>query len=242
MIPISDANPTRRTPLINWLLIAINIAVFLYELSLRSHQLDLLITTWGEVPTQILFALAHPVQTPPHIWETLITSQFLHAGWAHILGNMLFLWVFGDNVEDVLGHFTYLFFYLTSGIAAGIAQSVVLGPSSIPSIGASGAIAGVLGAYIVLYPWARVNILFPFFILFWTIDVPALFVIGWWFIQQFFFGIATLTETAASGIAFWAHIGGFITGIVLILPFVGRARRRRRVPLYYNAAFDEYKA
>jgi len=232
MIPIWDANPTRRFPVVNWTLITLNIAVFLYEVSLPAPQLDQLIATWGMISSRILPALANPVQAPIAVWETLITSQFLHAGWAHILGNMLFLWVFGDNIEDVLGHFAYLVFYLLSGIAAGIAQAVVLGPSPIPSIGASGAIAGVLGAYLLLYPWTRISILIPLFIIFWTFDIPAVFVIGWWFIQQFLYGIAALTETAASGIAFWAHVGGFVTGMILILPFIGRAHRSRRTPVY----------
>jgi membrane associated rhomboid family serine protease len=232
MIPIADANPTRRLPLMNWTLIALNVAVFLYEVSLPAGQLDQLIATWGMNSIRILPALADPVQAPIAVWETLITSQFLHAGWAHILGNMLFLWVFGDNIEDVLGRTAYLVFYLLSGIAAGIAQAVVLGPSPIPSIGASGAIAGVLGAYLLLYPWTRISILIPLFIIFWTFDIPAVFVIGWWFIQQFLYGIAALTETAASGIAFWAHVGGFVTGMILILPFIGRAHRSRRTTVY----------
>lgn len=239
MIPIADANPTRRFPAINWMLIGINVVVFLYELTLSSRQLDHLVTLWGVIPSHILFALGHPAETPLPVWATLITSQFLHAGWAHIIGNMLFLWVFGDNIEDVLGHFGYLFFYLASGVAAGIAQVIVSGPVQIPSLGASGAIAGVLGAYMVLYPWARVSILFPIFILFWTIDIPAIVVIGWWFIQQFFYGIGVLSSAAASGIAFWAHIGGFVTGIIMILPFVGRAQRQRRPTTYYNQAFDD---
>ncbi|MDE3091567.1 MAG: rhomboid family intramembrane serine protease, partial [Chloroflexota bacterium] len=146
MIPISDRNPTRRLPIMNLTLIAINVVVFLFELTMRSRALDRFIMTWGTVPNNLLFALAHPTSAPLSIWATLITSQFLHAGWAHIIGNMLFLWVFGDNVEDILGSLSYLIFYLASGIAAGITQAVIVGPSTIPSIGASGAIAGVLGA------------------------------------------------------------------------------------------------
>ena len=234
MIPISDATPMRRFPLMNLTLIALNVAVFLYELSLSPARLDQLIATWGMTPGPLLNALAHPTQASFAVWATLITSQFLHAGWLHILGNMLFLWVFGDNIEDVLGHFAYLVFYLTCGIAAGIAQAVVLGASSIPAIGASGAIAGVLGAYIVLFPLQRVRILVPLFIIFWTVDIPAVLVIGWWFIQQFLYGAVALTETAASGIAFWAHIGGFVTGLVLILPFIGRVHRRGSSPVYSN--------
>ncbi len=234
MIPIADSNPIRRFPITNWTLIGLNVVVFLYELSLRTRQLDSFINIWGAVPSHILFGMAHPFQAPIAVWLTLITSQFIHAGWAHILGNMIFLWVFGDNIEDVLGHFGYLIFYLFSGAVAGLTQSFVSGPVSIPSIGASGAIAGVLGAYIVLYPWARIAILLPVFILFWTIDVPALIVIGWWFVQQFFYGVGVLSSGAANGVAFWAHIGGFLTGMVLILPFIGRARRPRRAPAYYS--------
>ncbi len=234
MIPISDATPMRRFPLMNLTLIALNVAVFFYELSLSPSQLDHLIATWGMTPGPLLNAFSHPTQAIFAVWATLVTSQFLHAGWLHILGNMLFLWVFGDNIEDVLGHFGYLVFYLTCGIAAGIAQAVVLGASSIPAIGASGAIAGVLGAYIVLFPLERVKILVPLFIIFWTVDIPAVLVIGWWFVQQFFYGAVALTETAASGIAFWAHIGGFVTGLVLILPFIGRVHRSRNTPVYSN--------
>jgi membrane associated rhomboid family serine protease len=237
MIPIADSNPTRRLPIMTWTLIGVNVLVFLYELSLRTRQLDHLVSLWGLIPSHILYALIHPAQAPLAVWMTLITSQFLHAGWAHILGNMLFLWVFGDNIEDVLGHFGFLMFYLVSGVIAGLAQSFVSGQISTPSIGASGAIAGVLGAYIVLYPWNRISILFPLFILFWTIDIPALVVIGWWFIQQFFYGLGELSTGVANGVAFWAHIGGFIFGMLLIVPFIGRARRPGRAPVYYRDYF-----
>jgi len=237
MIPISDRNPTRRFPITNLTLIAVNIIVFLVELTMRSRQLDQFMSVWGVVPSDVLFALGHPLQAPLMVWATLITSQFIHAGWLHIIGNMLFLWVFGDNVEDVLGSLRYLIFYLLSGIVAGLAQVIVIGPSRIPSIGASGAIAGVLGAYLLLYPWMKVTILLPIFLFFWGIDLPALIVIGWWFVQQFFYGVAALSTAAASGIAFWAHIGGFIAGMAMILPFLGR-RRRRRVSYYYDTTDD----
>ncbi len=240
MIPISDASTTRRFPIINWTLIGINVVVFLYELSLSSRQLDHLISTWGAVPMNILFALSHPAQAPLQVWATLITAQFLHAGWLHIIGNMLFLWVFGDNIEGALGHITYAFFYLIGGVVAMIVQSIVSGPVNIPSIGASGAIAGVLGAYVVLYPWNRIRILIPIIFLFWTAEIPALFVIGWWFIQQFFYGMGVLSDAAAGGVAFWAHIGGFIAGMLMILPFVGRASRRRPTRYSYNVPDDFY--
>lgn len=241
MIPISDANPTRRVPVVNWALIVINVVVFIYEITLRPRQLDALILNWGVIPNHILFGLTDPLQTAPMTWITLITSQFLHAGWAHILGNMLFLWVFGDNIEDVLGHIPYLVFYLVSGVVAGLVQAVVSAPTNLPSIGASGAIAGVLGAYIVLYPWARISILFPILILFWTIQIPAVVVIGWWFVQQFFYGIGVLSDAAASGIAFWAHIGGFVIGMIMIIPFIGRARQLRRAPVPYGDPYDRYR-
>jgi membrane associated rhomboid family serine protease len=240
MIPIADANTTRRFPIMTWTLIGINVVVFLYELSLNSRQLNQLISTWGAVPANILFALSNPAETPLQIWATLITAQFLHAGWLHIIGNMLFLWVFGDNIEDVLGHIAYVFFYLISGGLAMIVQSVVSGPVNIPSVGASGAIAGVLGAYVLLYPWNRIRILLPFVFLFWTAEIPAIFVIGWWFIQQFFYGLGILTDAAAGGVAFWAHIGGFIAGMLIILPFLGRAHRRRRPARYYYNVPDDY--
>ena len=236
MIPISDRNPTRGLPIVNLLLISANVVVFLYELTLRSQLLNRFIFTWGVVPSDFFSAWSHPAQTPLSVWTTLITSQFLHAGWAHILGNMIFLWVFGDNVEDVLGSFRYLVFYLACGVAAGIVQVLVVGPSDVPSIGASGAIAGVLGAYLLLDPFTKVTILLPIFFFFWGIDLPALFVIGWWFVQQLFYGLGALSSAAASGIAFWAHIGGFVMGMILILPFLRRVRLRRRAVPFYDAS------
>jgi membrane associated rhomboid family serine protease len=238
MIPISDKTPTRGLPIVNLMLISANVIVFLYELTLRSRLLDRFIFTWGLVPNNFFAALSHPAQTSLSVWATLITSQFLHAGWAHILGNMIFLWVFGDNVEDILGSFTYLVFYLVCGVVAGIVQVLVIGPGDIPSLGASGAIAGVLGAYLLLYPFAKVTILLPIFFLFWGIDLPALLVIGWWFVQQLFYGLGALSSAAASGIAFWAHIGGFAMGALLILPYLRRVRPRRRAVSYYDASDD----
>lgn len=222
----------------NWLLILANILIFLYEFSLPTRALDRFIFTWGVIPDNVLAALAHPNAAPAlHAFETLITSQFLHAGWAHILGNMLFLWIFGDNIEDILGSFGYLLFYLVGGVVAGLTQvfflSPYLGGGTVPNIGASGAIAGVLGAYVVLYPTARVSVIFPILI-FWLFpfDLPAFVLIGWWFIQQLFYGFLTLSPSLADGgIAFWAHVGGFVAGVVMIMPFIRRARRRavRRV-------------
>jgi membrane associated rhomboid family serine protease len=217
----------------NWLLIAANVLVFLYEISLPARALDRFIFTWGVVAQNVLAAYAHPFASGSwRTFETLITSQFIHSGWLHLLGNMLFLWIFGDNIEDVLGSLGYLFFYLLCGILAGLVQVFVMSPflgtRAYPAIGASGAIAGVLGAYLILYPTARISVLLPFLILFLPIDLPAFIMIGWWFIQQFFYGVASLTPAAArsGGIAFWAHLGGFVSGLIFILPFVDRVRRR----------------
>ncbi len=240
MLPVGDSNPTRRIPLVNWVLIAVNVLIFLFELTLPERQLGRLFIDFGVVPNHILTALAQPTQTPPTEWLTLFTSQFLHGGWAHIVGNMLFLWVFGDNIEDVLGPVVYLGFYLTSGAVAALAQVFVSGATDVPSIGASGAIAGVLGAYILLYPLARVRILVPLFFYFTTIELPALIVLGWWFVQQFFYGIGSFTAIAEGGVAFWAHVGGFVAGVVLILPFISRVRRRRQTPAYHYRIPDDY--
>jgi membrane associated rhomboid family serine protease len=177
-----------------------------------------------------LEALANPLSPGAgQAFLTLLTSQFIHANLVHILGNMLFLWIFGDNIEDILGSFTYLIYYLIFGVIAGLSQTFLLAPflggMGVPSIGASGAIAGVLGAYLVLFPGARVRAIIPPLI-FLSFSVPAVIMIGLWFILQFFSGAASLTAEAAQsgGVAYWAHVGGFIAGIVMILPFWGRAR------------------
>jgi membrane associated rhomboid family serine protease len=225
--------------------------VFFYELGLSNRALNAFIFEWGVIPRQILNAIANPL-TPAsiHAFETLITSQFLHAGWLHIIGNMLFLFVFGDNIEDVMGSILYLIFYVLCGIVAGLAQTFVLSPflggQTVPSIGASGAIAGVLGAYIVLYPTARVRVLVPIFI-FLSFEVPAIFMLGIWFLQQFFLGVTSLNVSAAQtgGVAFWAHIGGFIAGIVMILPFFPKAQRLKaarvtRFPQTFSS-YEDYR-
>ena len=232
MLPVGDNDsPNRRFPIVNWILIGINVLVFLYELTLTEPALQNLFMTWGTVPSRITTALGHP-GTPASLqaFATLITSQFLHGGWLHIIGNMLFLYVFGDDIEDVLGSGLYLLFYLFCGIVAGLAQTFVLsrmmGAENVPGIGASGAIAGVLGAYLVLYPTRRITVLNPNG----TggtgaASIPALVMIGFWFIEQLFVGVTSLTPGAeASNVGYWAHIGGFITGLILILPFKGRAR------------------
>jgi len=225
----------RRTPVMNWLLIVANALMFFYELTLPRRGLDRFFLTWGVIPQNVLAALAQPLAPGSlHAFETLLTSQFIHGGWLHLLGNMLFLYIFGDNIEDVLGRLGYLVFYLICGIAAVLAQVLVLAPfmgrTAVPTFGASGAIAGVLGAYLVLYPLNRVSVLFPVLLIFIPFDLPAFVIIGWWFVQQFFYGLMTLTPSAASsgGVAFWAHVGGFLVGMTLIVPFIEQARRRAR--------------
>ncbi len=218
MFPIGDEHNGRRlTPVVNYSLIAVNILVFLYQLTLpdtfRDPALAEFIFRWGAVPAEIsagndLFAL--------------LSSQFLHGGWLHIAGNMLFLWVFGDNIEDTMGHASYLLFYLLCGVVAGLAQVVVDPASEIPLVGASGAISGVLGAYITLFPRGKIRtlIMLGFFPL--VFLIPAWIQIGLWILLQFLNGFASLgvpTEETGGGVAYFAHIGGFLAGFVLVWLF-----------------------
>lgn len=226
MVPIRDDNPTRTTAYVTYGLIIVNVLVFLYELSLAggqadSPQLASFLDTWAVIPKQITASLrGAPGFSLSGEALTLITSQFLHGGWLHLGGNMLYLWVFGNNVEDQMGHLRFLIFYLLCGILAGFAQYFFSPGSGIPSLGASGAIAGVLGAYVLRFPQARVLTLVPIFIIFFTVRLPAIVFLGIWFIQQAFYGVASLGAPAnigmeSGGIAYWAHAGGFVVGAVL---------------------------
>ncbi|ACZ39212.1 rhomboid family intramembrane serine protease [Sphaerobacter thermophilus] len=237
MIPIGDDNRGRRTtPFVNYTLIVLNVLVFLYEVSLPMDQLEVFVYRFGIVPAEITQGVDIPPLAPFPIYLTILTSMFLHGGWAHLLGNMLFLWIFGDNVEDSMGHLRYLIFYLLGGIGAALAQIFLAGPdSTTPMIGASGAIAAVLGAYFVMYPGGlvRVLVVLGFFIT--VVMVPAVIMIGLWFLLQLLSGLATLgIETQQTGgVAFWAHVGGFVTGLVLVWVFrdpkaVERQRAARR--------------
>jgi membrane associated rhomboid family serine protease len=231
MFPVGDNDaPGGRIPVITWLLIAVNALVFFYEMSLPPNALQQFITTWGVVPRDITRALSNPA-APRAMQElsTLITSQFLHGGWMHLIGNMLFLYIFGNNIEDLLGSILYLVFYIVCGIVAGLVQTFVLsqftGDASVPGIGASGAIAGVLGAYLLAFPRKTVTVLMP------TgrggavpTAVSAFVMLGFWFLQQLLSGVVGLMPGAeASNVGFWAHIGGFVAGALFILPFRGRA-------------------
>jgi membrane associated rhomboid family serine protease len=215
MIPLYDTLHSRRFPLVNWLLIVLNVLVFLYEISLSPSALDQLTRTWGLVPTQLI---AHPAAT----WVTIFTAMFLHGGWFHILSNMWVLFIFGDNIEDRLGPGRYLVFYLLCGVVAGLFESFVLQGSNVPMIGASGAIAGVLGAYLVLYPRARIASLVPILFIFTIIDIPAVIFLLFWFVSQLFSGWLTLQGSTGSGIAWWAHVGGFLFGMLAVSFFAQR--------------------
>jgi membrane associated rhomboid family serine protease len=217
MIPLYDTLHSRRFPIVNWLLIALNVLVFLYEISLGPSALDKLTRTWGLVPAQLM---AHPAS----VWVTIFTAMFLHGGWFHILSNMWVLFIFGDNIEDRLGGGRYLIFYLLSGVAAGLLESFVLRGSNVPMIGASGAIAGVLGAYLILYPGARIASLVPILFIFTIIEIPATLFLLFWFISQLFSGWLTLQGSNGSGIAWWAHVGGFLFGMLAVNLFSIRRR------------------
>ncbi len=225
MIPLYDTLHSRRFPLANWLLIALNALVFFYELSLPPAGLDRLTRTWGLVPS--LFT-AHPALT----WATIFTAMFLHGGWFHVLSNMWVLFIFGDNVEDRLGPGRYIVFYLLSGVAAALMEAFILPASSVPMIGASGAIAGVLGAYLILYPRARVASLVPILFIFTIIEIPAVIFLLFWFVSQLFSGWLALQGTASSGIAWWAHVGGFVFGIAAVGLFARRLPRLSPPPTF----------
>src|SRR5579872_335857 len=221
MIPIKVTQPSYSRPIVTVLLIVVNMLVFLHEVWLQTldpgYSFNHFIQLYSLRPAYF------------HV-ENLVTHMFLHAGWIHVLGNMLFLWVFGDNVEDILGHTKYLLFYLMCGVAAGISQMLIDPYSRIPMMGASGAIAGVMGAYLVKFPRSEVKML-TWFILIFTFDVPAWLMLIYWFGIQLLGGLGTVSEASQGGTAFFAHVGGFIAGIVLIHVLGTRERYWRRKDL-----------
>ena len=231
MIPLRDDQPSFSTPFINYFLIILNVVVFLWERSINvesSRALTAFIAEFGIVPRHTVAVLTgQSYDAPATAILPFFTSMFLHGGFWHVAGNMLFLWIFGDNVEDYVGHFRYLLFYLGSGIVAALSQIVLNPNSSIPTVGASGAIAGVMGAYFILYPRARVLVWFPPIFFF---HVAAWFMLGYWFLIQFLSGTAssiTVTSQTTGGIAFWAHVGGFVAGVVAIKLLSERPQRHR---------------
>jgi len=225
MIPLRDANPSRRLPFITILLIAANCAVFFYELSLGPHGLQRLVYLLGMVPARVTAFPTNPDIGAGDALVPLLTSMFLHGGWLHLIGNMWFLWIFGDNIEDRLGHLRFLLFYLLCGLGAGLVHTLFNLGSTIPAIGASGAVAGVLGGYFLLFPGARVLTLVPFFVVF-LAELPAWLILLYWFLLQVLSGAISLgaRQGEVGGVAWWAHVGGFVSGFVLVMT---RAPRRR---------------
>jgi membrane associated rhomboid family serine protease len=224
MIPLRDDNPIRGRPVVTIGIIALCTVVFLWQLWLPPRSAQAAVYLLGLIPALLLgnATLDGPQWVPTG--ATLFTSMFLHGSLLHIGGNMLYLWIFGDNIEDRLGRGRFIAFYLICGVVAALAQALGNPRSTVPMIGASGAISGVLGAYLVLYPRARVLVLLPLLIVFYTVRVPAVIVLGFWFVGQL---VSSFTTGAAGGVAFGAHVGGFVAGVVLIRPFL-RERRRSR--------------
>jgi membrane associated rhomboid family serine protease len=218
MIPLRDVIPSQTTPYITVTIILLNAAAWVFELSLPSDLLPVFLQVYGVVPARL-----HAV--------TLVTSMFLHGSWMHVIGNMWYLWIFGDNVEDRVGHGRFIFFYLLCGIAASIGQILIAPDSRLPTIGASGAIAGVMGAYFVLYPRSRVLTLIPLVIFWEVIEVPAIMLLGFWFLMQLFSAgaIAVTSSTGGGGVAFMAHVAGFLCGVGGIFLF----RQRQRPEQYW---------
>jgi membrane associated rhomboid family serine protease len=235
MLPIKDDQPRYSTPYVTWFLIGLNILIYFLEWSQQISDprgADVLARQFGEVPAHLsAFLAGSSGYTLPQVIVPFFTSMFLHASWMHVLGNMWFLYIFGDNVEDYLGHFKYLVFYLLAGLLAMSTQVAIYPHSNVPTVGASGAIAGVLGAYFLLYPRARVLTWFFVFIIY----LPAWVVLGEWIVLQFFYGAATLSMQHAGkdvgGVAFWAHVGGFASGLVMVKLF---GERQRRYPYAYR--------
>ena len=223
MIPLRDTQPSYGRPLVTAAIIAINILIFLYEFSLDPFSQNHFIATYGIVPAKFQYV-------------DLLTSMFLHGGWMHVIGNMWFLWIYGDNVEDVLGHPRFLLFYLLCGIAAGLVQVMASPGSRIPTVGASGAIAGVMGAYLIKFPHSRILTLVPIFIFFTTMEIPAVFMLLYWFVIQLFSGVGSIGSSSVShgGVAWFAHIGGFLTGMILIKVMGTKDRYRNRPEFHWR--------
>jgi len=231
VLPLSDHNPSRTTPFVNILLIAANVMVFFWELSL-GPDLEPALFNVAFIPARFW---AYSPFAPVNI-VGIFVSMFLHGGWLHLGGNMLYLWIFGDNVEDRLGHFRYLVFYGLCGIIATVSHAIFNPSSRMPSIGASGAIAGVLGAYLLLFPRARVTTLIPIFFFITIREIPAFIILGLWFVLQLFVGVASLgvaDAANAGGVAYFAHIGGFVAGMILIALMGGMRRPRAIAPSDY---------
>lgn len=232
MIPLRAENPRKSPAVATIFLIAVNILAFVYQVSLGEQAGEALVWTFGIIPARSDYLLVHHSGSLGLLLLPLFTSMFLHGGLLHLLGNMLFLWVFGGSVEDTFGHLRYLLFYLICGVASGMVHVLANWGSQIPSIGASGAISGVMGAYMVLFPRSRILTLVPLIIFFFTVRIPALLMLGYWFFIQFASGVSTLGQVNQGGVAWWAHIGGFVIGMFLTLAIRPGARTIRRAPVW----------
>ncbi len=221
-IPLRDTQPSYSKPLITILLIAVNVLAFLFEMSLDPYSRNHFIAVYGIVPDRLNL-------------ESLLTSMFLHGGWMHLLGNMWFLWIFGDNIEDAMGHGKFLMFYLLCGIAAAVTHIALNPYSRVPTVGASGAIAGVMGGYIVKFPHSRIVTLVLIFFFLTTFEVPAVLILAYWFLVQLFSGIGSIgySNVSQGGVAWFAHVGGFLAGVILIRLMGTRQRYSRRRDLYW---------
>jgi rhomboid family protein len=216
MIPLKDLKPRTHFPVVTVALIVINFLVFFHQISLAPFARDTFVMKYSLLPVRVQGALIGRHFTLVQGFLPFLTSMFLHAGWMHIIGNMWFLWIFGGNVEDRLGHFVYLGLYMICGLGSGAVQTIFDWGSTIPSLGASGAIAGILGAYIVFFPSSRILTLVPLFFWFFLARVPAVLFIGLWFIVQFLSGLSSFRSALGGGVAWWAHVGGFLLGATLV--------------------------
>lgn len=220
MIPLRDTQPSNTRPLITLLIIAVNVLVFMYEVSMEPVYLNYFIDRYGVVPDRFQYA-------------DLLSSMFIHGGWLHLIGNMWFLWIYGDNVEDVLGHGKFVLFYLLCGIVAGLLHTFLNPYSRVPTVGASGAIAGVMGAYLVKFPHSRILTLVPIVVFLTTIEIPAVLMLAYWFVIQLFSGIGSVgySNVSRGGVAWFAHVGGFVAGAILVYLMGTRERFRYRQDL-----------
>ncbi len=229
MFPISDDNPSLIRPYVTYVFIALCVLTFFWQASLGPEAGEAAVFRLGMIPARLFgFAEPRPELAVVSAWATIFTSMFMHGGWMHLGGNMLFLWIFGDNVEDSMGHFRFAAFYLLVGATAALTQGFLNTDSVIPMVGASGAISGILGAYLLLHPYATVKVILFFGIIFWITNVPAMLVLGIWFVGQLV--SAALAPADVPGVAFWAHIGGFVAGMALIPVF-----KDKYLPLFQAA-------
>lgn len=230
MIPLKDENPTKTVPYVVYAIVVVNVLLFLYNGTLRRDFLNPL-AGYMLIPREVVTGVDIGVRTPIPVWMTIFTSMFMHANILHIAGNMLYLWIFGNNIEDVLGHFKFVLFYLLSGIGAAVLHIITAPMSIVPVVGASGAIAGVLGAYFYLFPRAKIISLVFFFYYVELVALPASLVLGLWIAIQVVSSL--LAPIQGGGIAYTAHVGGFVTGLLLIIMFGGKRLLRRRQSFYY---------